>query len=33
MLTKPWEAPEAVCEWLIYDVSEHYIDDDSERPR
>jgi hypothetical protein len=27
MLTKPWELPEAVCEWLIYDVAEHYITD------
>lgn len=27
MLTKPWELPETVCEWLIHDVAEHYITD------
>jgi hypothetical protein len=25
MLTKPWELSDAVCQWLIYDVREHYI--------
>ncbi|WP_326550217.1 hypothetical protein [Micromonospora sp. NBC_01813] len=25
MLTRPWQIPDAVCEWLIYDIGEHYI--------
>ncbi len=27
MLTRPWTLPEDVCEWLIYDIGEHYIRD------
>jgi hypothetical protein len=26
MLTKPWALSDAVCEWLMCDVGEHYID-------
>ncbi|ADP78970.1 hypothetical protein FraEuI1c_0894 [Pseudofrankia inefficax] len=27
MLTKPWELPDSVCQWLINDAAEHYIFD------
>jgi hypothetical protein len=27
MLSRPWQLPDAVCEWLIDDVGEHYIQD------
>jgi hypothetical protein len=27
MLTKPWQLPTEVCEWLVDDVGEHYISD------
>lgn len=25
MLTKPWQLPNDVCEWLVYEIREHYI--------
>jgi hypothetical protein len=27
MLTKPWDLPNDVCEWLVYEIREHYIHD------